>query len=332
MTPTDSTINSIKRAAAKLSSSTIVVVGDLMLDRFVWGEVSRISPEAPVPVVEVNRETSLLGGAANVAHNIISMGGRCILAGLTGNDTAGKNIKSLADQAGIETDAVITDNFQTTVKTRLIARGQQIARVDREDIRNDAVAPDSFFSQLKDAIYIADAIIVSDYNKGVITSHVMELLIKASEEKGIMILVDPKPSNSSVYNHVSLITPNRKEASALSGINISDIPSASTAASVISERFDIENILVTMGKDGMILWRRGKEPFTIPTTAMDVFDVTGAGDTVIALMGMGVASGVSMKDSAMLANIAAGIVVGKVGTATVNIDELNQAISIHVPF
>jgi D-beta-D-heptose 7-phosphate kinase/D-beta-D-heptose 1-phosphate adenosyltransferase len=186
-------------------------------------------------------------------------------------------------------------------------------------------------SGLRDAVAVADAIIVSDYNKGVVTSEVMRLLREAAAERDVMILVDPKPSNSAVYGHASLVTPNRKEASALSDIEIEDIDSAMKAASIISAKFDIENVLVTMGRDGMVLWRRGMEPFTIPTTAKDVFDVTGAGDTVIALMGMGTASGLSLKQSAMLANIAAGIVVGKVGTATVDMEELNMAVSIHMP-
>ncbi len=331
MQPEESGFSSIQMSVDKLASSTVVVVGDLMLDRFVWGEVSRISPEAPVPVVAVNRETSLLGGAANVAHNIISLGGRCLLAGLVGRDSAGESIISMAEQAGIETDAIVSDGFQTTVKTRLVARGQQVARVDREDMRDGASIPDRFMSGLRDAVAVADAIIVSDYNKGVVTSEVMRLLREAAAERDVMILVDPKPSNSAVYGHASLVTPNRKEASALSDIEIADIDSAMKAASIISAKFDIENVLVTMGRDGMVLWRRGMEPFTIPTTAKDVFDVTGAGDTVIALMGMGTASGLSLKQSAMLANIAAGIVVGKVGTATVDMEELNMAVSIHMP-
>lgn len=322
-------IKSKKSSVELLSSSSILVVGDLMLDRFVWGEVSRISPEAPVPVVEVHEETSLLGGAANVANNIISLGGKCILAGLVGDDKAGETLLALAEGSGVDVSCIFKDRCQTTVKTRLLARNQQVARVDREDFRRENEIPQDFISGVLEAVKSAGAVIVSDYNKGVINSRLMHDLVKAAFEMDIMLLVDPKPSNRSVYHNASLVTPNCNEAEALSRINIHDIPSAASAAAEIAKQLSIDNVLITMGKDGMVLWRNNQEMLAIPTTAMDVFDVTGAGDTVISIMGMGAASGLDLEQSARIANIAAGLVVGKVGTATVNMQELSEAVETH---
>lgn len=301
----------------------ILVVGDLMLDRFVWGEVSRISPEAPVPVVQVRKETMLLGGAANVANNIRAMGAGCFLGGVIGRDEAGSALIKLAETKGISTEAVATDSRPTTVKTRILARGQQVVRVDREDkhrIGEDVITAlcQAFSSSLPET----GCVVVSDYAKGVVNMDIMNLLIDMTAQTQIPLIADPKPVNMDMYRGVTLLTPNRLEAEIMSGVEISDNKTLSLAAGRIMANLDAQALLITRGAGGMGLIEKGRDPFAIPTMAREVFDVTGAGDTVIATFSMGIANGLCMAEAAWLANVAAGLVVGKVGTATVNADEL----------
>ncbi len=311
-------------------STAVLVVGDLMLDRFVWGEVSRISPEAPVPVVEVQKETMLLGGAANVANNIKAMGGGCILGGVAGDDDAGRALMELAGSKGIETGAVVQDSGPTTVKTRIVARGQQVVRVDREERR----APggpvlDALKTAFSKVVPAAGCVVVSDYAKGVITHDIMNSLRDLAADSGVPLLVDPKPSNMDLYRGATMLTPNSLEAGAMSGIEISDSETLALAASRIMSNLNAQAVLVTRGPHGMGLVEKGRPVFTIPTMAREVFDVTGAGDTVIATFAMGIANGLKMPEAAWLANVAAGIVVGKVGTATVSGDELVDVLEQH---
>ncbi len=306
----------------------ILVVGDIMLDQFVWGEVSRISPEAPVPVVEVEKESFLLGGAANVANNLRSLGSRPALAGIIGQDSFGEKIVGLCRKQGIITRATVKDTGRpTTLKTRIVARGQQVVRVDREEVKAlDRRIASKLKKRLGEAIPESEAVVISDYNKGVVCREIMDIVVGQAREKSIPSLIDPKPVNAPLYKGATVITPNEKEAKALSSLAIGDKNELEKAASRIACLLDLEIVLITRGTEGMTLWQRGKGLFTIPTMAREVFDVTGAGDTVISLMALGLATGLSPCESAFLANLAAGIVVGKVGTATVNRQELALAI------
>ncbi len=314
-------------AIDRFASSCLLVVGDLMLDQFVWGEVSRISPEAPVPVVAVHRETILLGGAANVANNLLALGSRCILAGIVGRDSAGRDLVDLARRRGIEIIAVTDDGRQTTLKTRIIARAQQVVRVDRETQGPlDRERIQELAERIEDVSGRPKAIVVSDYAKGVINNVLMDAIRSVSMPRDVPVFVDPKPDNMHCYGTVTVVTPNKKEAEAMSGISIDDLDSLNEAARSVGKRFDAEAVLVTRGALGMGLWQGGEGLFAIPTMAREVFDVTGAGDTVIATMALGVANGLSYAESAYLANLAAGSVVGKVGTATVSRQELERLV------
>ncbi len=314
-------------AIDRFTSSCLLVVGDLMLDQFVWGEVSRISPEAPVPVVAVRRETTLLGGAANVANNLLALGSGCILAGIVGQDSAGRDLIDLAGRQGIEVVTVTDNKRQTTLKTRIIARAQQVVRVDRETKDPlDRERIKELARRIKGVSNRTAAIVVSDYAKGVINEMLMDTIRSVSVARGIPVFVDPKPGNMHCYGNVTVVTPNKKEAEAMSGISINDLDSLNAAAKNLGERFGAEAVLVTRGALGMGLWQGGEGLFAIPTMAREVFDVTGAGDTVIATMALGVANGLSYAESAYLANLAAGSVVGKVGTATVSRQELERLV------
>ncbi len=315
----------LREAVRRFDSSCLLVAGDIMLDQFVWGEVSRISPEAPVPVVEVQKETMLLGGAANVANNLRALGSPVILGGVVGKDVMGETLKELAGSMGIDTAAVVDGIRPTTIKTRIIARGQQVVRVDRESNKslNDSSmkALVEAFKRMAPGI---DGIIVSDYAKGAVAARFMDELRKISSERGIPLLVDPKPANSHLYHGVTLVTPNRQEAEAMAGIEIKDTESLNRAARQIQERLGTEAVLITRGLHGMALWQRENGLFTVPTMAREVFDVTGAGDTVVAAMALGIVNGLSFPEAAYLANIAAGVVVGKIGTATVTAREIME--------
>ncbi|MDA8161575.1 MAG: D-glycero-beta-D-manno-heptose-7-phosphate kinase [Desulfobacteraceae bacterium] len=312
------------------SSSCLLVMGDLMLDQFIWGEVSRISPEAPVPVVEVHHETAMLGGAANVANNLRALGGNVVLGGVVGSDQTGKAIRQMAEGQGIELVAVEEEGRRTTVKTRIIARGQQVVRVDMEnrmdiaDVTLKAVT--SAICGLGDRL---DGIIISDYAKGVVTRGLMEAVMEMAAANGTPVLVDPKPANMHLYKGVSLVTPNKKEAESLAGFKIDSEKDLVRAGGVIQKALGVKAVLITMGPRGMALWQEGEGLFTIPTMAREIFDVTGAGDTVIATIALGLSSGLGLKSAAYLANIAAGAVVGKAGTAVVAADELKEAVSSH---
>ncbi|NPA93906.1 MAG: D-glycero-beta-D-manno-heptose-7-phosphate kinase [Thermodesulfobacteria bacterium] len=315
-------------AVESFGHKKIVVVGDVMLDQFVWGEVSRISPEAPVPVVEVEKESFLLGGAANVANNLRSLEAIPVLSGVVGTDAFGATIFQICKEKGIDTSALEQDATRpTTLKTRIVARGQQVVRVDRE--KNGPIS-ESTVQNLKEKLAKAfqecNCIVISDYNKGVICKPVMDFIVGFAKKNNIPTLVDPKPVNSSLYKGATVLTPNKKEAEDMASMPINSDKEIEEAALSISEALELEILLITRGPEGMALWQKGKGLFTIPTMAREVFDVTGAGDTVISLMALGLASDLTPCEAAFLANLAAGIVVGKVGTATVSRNELKDAI------
>lgn len=311
----------------------ILVIGDIMLDRYLWGAVSRISPEAPVPVVEIQNEEHLLGGAANVAMNIAALGGRVRLAGIIGKDEFGKKLCALARKNRLAVDGVfIDDSRPTTVKTRIIAHNQQVVRADRE--KRDSL---SSGLQRKMLAYVArmlpstDAVVISDYGKGVIDAGLVAFVTAECKSRGIFVAVDPKETNFYDYKQVSTITPNHHEAGFVAGRKIVDDRSLEDVGWMLLERLEAESILITLGEKGMALFEnnrsggKAKRRLTrIPTMARKVFDVTGAGDTVIAVMTLAAAAGGSLKEAAFIANVAAGEVVAEIGTAQVDLERLRK--------
>jgi rfaE bifunctional protein kinase chain/domain len=314
---------------SRFKDAAVLVVGDIILDEFIWGKVTRISPEAPVPVVEVQNETLLLGGAANVVNNIRSLGGHVFLSGVVGADERGKKILSLLDETGVPTTGVFIDSRRpTTVKTRIVAHSQQVVRFDREDQASLTQGyADSLVAYVQDTIPHSDAVVIADYGKGVVTEQVVQAITRISRQKGTVVLLDPKIGRFHLYRDVTAVTPNSEEASAASGIEIVDEKALTEAGNTLLDRFKCQVVLITRGENGMALFERGKDTLFVPTAAREVFDVTGAGDTVIGVMALVVATGASFGEAAIVANYAAGIVVGKVGTATVCPDELREAIN-----
>ena len=325
---------SASRARQILSAAhatRVLVVGDVMLDQFIWGGVSRISPEAPVPVVDFSRESFMPGGAANVARNLVSLKTPAELFGAIGNDEAARRLLKLLGEQSIGFAGLVKNSARhTSTKTRIVAHQQQVVRIDREtrgalDPRTTAKLLTEFKTQLAGA----DAVIVGDYGKGVVTQSLLNEIKSLCHARGIWLSLDPKPVHHLNLSNFSLITPNRKEA-----FELADLPDETKSASpladknlmLVAERLLNELrpalLLITLGELGMLLCQRGQKPFHIPTVAQEVFDVSGAGDTVIATFTLAIAAGASPMEAAILSNHAAGIVVGKVGTATTTPEEL----------
>jgi D-beta-D-heptose 7-phosphate kinase/D-beta-D-heptose 1-phosphate adenosyltransferase len=309
----------------------VVVLGDLMLDEFVWGDVTRISPEAPVPVVEIRRESVHMGGAANVLANLIALGARACIVGVVGDDSAGERLrKELREASSSQTDEliVVDSSRPSTVKTRIIAHNQTVVRADRERRTPvDAQTEDRIISVLRKAIKEADAFLVSDYDKGAVTPRILSEVLPFAYGRGIPVLIDPKIRNFDAYRPATLITPNHHEALHHTHMEEDTDEGLKRAARLIRERLDCDAVLITRGERGMMLLEDGREPVYVQTVAREVYDVTGAGDTVIATLAGALAAGASMLEAAILANHAAGIVVGKVGTATASGDELVGSIT-----
>lgn len=308
--------------------ASILVVGDVMLDHFIWGKVTRISPEAPVPVVDIENESLMLGGAANVLNNITSLGGRAHLCGVIGHDEMGRKLIHELRLLGVDTGGVIVDEARpTTIKTRVVAHGQQVVRFDRENRGQiDRATENLIIDYVKKMDGTLGGIIVSDYAKGVVTKRLVGELVKVAGERGIPVAVDPKVGHFDYYKGVTVVTPNNLEASQASGVDIVDEASLATAGQALMDRTRSGALLITRGEHGMSLFAGDAAPVNIPTVAKEVFDVTGAGDTVIAVFTLALASGAGMYEAAVIANHAAGIVVGEVGTATVSTDELARAV------
>ncbi len=305
----------------------ILIIGDLILDRYIWGKVNRISPEAPVPVVDVVDENYLLGGASNVAHNIVSLGGQASIVGITGDDRAGEILRNMLEEKGIKCNNIICSSRPTTVKTRVIAHNQQVVRFDKEertpiDGKTLKVIVDCIHRELPEH----DAVVISDYKKGIISSELVREVVRLSESKNIFIAVDPKVGHFHYYKNVSLITPNINEASIASGIEIRDEKSLISAGRLLLKKLPCKAVLITRGEQGMSLFQNN-EVIHIPTVARNVYDVTGAGDTVIATFTIAHSAGADMQDAAIIANHAAGIVVGEVGTAVVTQEQLRKSLS-----
>lgn len=308
-----------------------MVVGDVMLDQFVWGSVARISPEAPVPVVDFERESFMPGGAANVARNLVAMEVPAELFGAIGDDTAGRELKKLLSEQKIGHAGLVTTSARhTSIKTRIVAHKQQVVRVDRETRDGlDEQPAKRLLAAIKAKLPTAAAVIVGDYGKGVVTQPLLNEIKKLCREHGIWLSLDPKPVHRLNLAGLSLVTPNRKEAFELADM-VDETKNADPFADKnlmgVAERLLNELrpavLLITLGDLGMLLCQRGQKPFHIPTLAQEVFDVSGAGDTVIATFTLAIAAGASPIEAAILSNHAAGIVVGKIGTATVAPEEL----------
>lgn len=300
----------------------ILVIGDIILDHYIWGKVNRISPEAPVPVVEVTRENFLLGGAANVANNIVSLGADAAVIGMNGEDIAGEALKGILLQKGVDISGLFTENRPTTVKTRVIAHNQQVVRFDREDSKYvDGRILKGILSHINGIVTDFDAVIISDYKKGMITADLVKGILKKTRPKNIFVAVDPKVGHFDFYKGVSLITPNLMEAELGAGVEIRDDISLNKAGQKLLRKLSLKAALITRGEQGMSLFEKNRVTH-IPTVARKVYDVTGAGDTVISAFTLASASGAEMADAAIIANHAAGIVVGEVGTAVATPDQL----------
>jgi D-beta-D-heptose 7-phosphate kinase/D-beta-D-heptose 1-phosphate adenosyltransferase len=306
------------------SRQNIIVLGDLMLDEFIWGEVRRISPEAPVPVVEVKRESWHLGGAGNVVSNLLALGAQAAPIGLIGDDAAGRRLREAFAARQAATLGLITDPARpTTVKTRIVAHSQQMLRADREDRTpispNDEEQVGAAFQQ---ALSTATAVIISDYDKGLLTPSLLQTAIAATQAQGKRVCLDPKIKNFPHYKGVDVITPNQLEAERAANLEIMDAASLRTAAQRIRELLACQSVLITRGEHGMSLLAADDTLTSIPTVAREVYDVTGAGDTVIATLTLALSAGAELEEAALLANYAAGVVVAKVGTATLTQTEL----------
>lgn len=323
-----------KRAAELLKQcegKRILVIGDLMIDRYIMGSVSRISPEAPVPVVHVHKEKAVPGGASNVALNIGSLRGQGGVAGVMGDDADGRELAELLGRRGVGTTAAVIDEaIRTTVKTRVIAERQQVVRIDWEDsFKYSASSLSRLEQRLEEEIGASDGVILEDYGKGVIIQDVVDIAIAAARRKGIPIGLDPKDNHILNVEGITLATPNRKEAFSAAGVpetrpNGHPIEDAAVlkVGDILLDKWKPELLMITLGGDGMLLLQHGKKPIHVPTRAREVFDVSGAGDTVIATCVLACAAGASFVEAAEIANYAAGVVVGKLGTATCTPEEL----------
>lgn len=306
----------------------IVVVGDAMLDVYLTGEVERISPEAPVPVVRVRERRHALGGAANVAQNVVAMGCECRLVTAIGDDTAGVLMRAMLEAMTIHTDSLLTVRRPTTQKTRIVARSQQLLRVDEEedgDISGDEAQRLSLL--VEHAVEHADALVLEDYNKGVLTHALIARAIAAARARHLPVVVDPKFNNFFSYGGATVFKPNRRELESALGATV-QLDDANALPKAL-RRLGVEHLLLTLGEQGMALISRQGEVGRIPTVAREVYDVVGAGDTVTAYLAAVLAAGGSASEAAVIANVAAGIEVGKLGAATVSAEEVLQYVEEH---
>ena len=310
-----------------IADRRLVVLGDLMLDEFVWGDVTRISPEAPVPVVDIRRESVHPGGAANVLANLVALGAQATLIGVIGGDSAGERLRAALAQTSPQAgDFIVVDRSRpSTIKTRIIAHSQLVVRADREmKTPVNVEIEEKIISNLKNALGDAHALIVSDYDKGVVTRRILGEILPLAYEH-MPVLIDPKLRNFDSYRPATMITPNHHEALRMSNLEENSDDNLHLAARTIRNRLRCDSVLITRGDKGMLLLEGDGQPIYVETAAREVFDVTGAGDTVIATLGAALAAGSTLVEAAALANHAAGIVVGKVGTATASAAELTAS-------
>jgi len=316
----------LKNIIKKFKNKRILVVGDLMLDKYIWGNVTRISPEAPIPIVHTTKEETKPGGAANVILNLIDLGAKVYCAGVVGKDIAGKELISYLKERNVDCGSVILDEERpTTIKTRVIAHQQQVVRIDKEkNLPVKEVILNKIINKIKKLKDKVDAVVLSDYNKGIFTSSSVHEIITVM--RGKIITADPKPKNLKLFRNITLISPNKKEESEATGIIIENEKDILHVARELKNTINAEAVLITRGEEGMSIYD-GNNLDTIPTRAREVYDVTGAGDTVIAVATLALAAGANFKEASFLSNVAAGIVVAEVGVATVSPDELLDALN-----
>jgi len=328
MIPKDKLFQTELRIIDKFAGLRLAVIGDSMVDRFLWGRVDRISPEAPVPVVRIEQETLKLGGAANVAANIRALGAEAVLFGVCGPDDAGRQLRELLVARGIaDTGLVDCSGRPTTIKTRIIAHNQQVVRADREE---DTPVGGELVDQLAERMAQAghfDGIVFSDYGKGLLTDEALGLFIAAGQRAGVPMVVDPKNGDFSQYRGVTSLTPNQKEAEQACALPITGAASLQEAGQRLLERTAAAAVLITRGEHGMALFEKDGRDGHLDTRATTVFDVTGAGDTVIAVYTSALATGAAFLAAAQLANHAAGLAVRELGTAAITADQLRAVIS-----
>ena len=305
---------------------SVIVVGDLILDEYIWGSVSRVSPEAPVPILESKSENMALGGAANVANNLVALGCEVHLVGAIGQDEKGDRLLNLIENLGVHTEGIYRFVHRpTTAKVRVIAHNQQVLRIDKEDNRPITEETENkFIYYLNQTIPKMDGVICSDYKKGILTDKVLKTIMHRAKNSKKMVIVDPKSKDFAIYKGASVITPNEKEVEEASPIKITSSLDLERSAEYLLGLTKGEALLITRGKDGMFLYSNNAKPIEISTVAREVYDVTGAGDTVISVFGLAAFSGFAFEEAAWLANMAAGVVVGKLGTATVTLREINE--------
>lgn len=316
--------NNLINIISKFNNIKIAVIGDLILDKFIRGKVTRISPEAPVPIVLTQEEETMPGGAANVASNICTLNGEAFIIGIVGNDSFADILKNHMNKINVNISGVYSLPFyRTTLKTRIIAHNQQIVRVDQEIIQllsNEEV--DKMLIFLKSIIDEIDAIIIEDYGKGVVTPYFIKEILNITRQKKIIVTVDPKEENFNYYKGVTCITPNQDEAGKASKIEITNDTRLLWAGKKLRKQLKADAILITRGENGMCLFEKDDKMTNIPTVAQEVFDVSGAGDTVISAFTLALASGATFQEAAYISNYAAGIVVGKTGVACCSQEEL----------
>jgi D-beta-D-heptose 7-phosphate kinase/D-beta-D-heptose 1-phosphate adenosyltransferase len=304
----------------------ILVVGDVMLDRYWWGTVSRISPEAPVPVVRHERSTLAAGGAANVAANIAGMRGHPLLVGLIGNDEGGRELPQVLQSAGVSTEHLIElAERPTTVKTRIVAHSQHVVRLDNEDAAQISEEQARQVERhVSDLLASAQVVVISDYAKGLLAPSLLQNIITEAGRLKLPVLVDPKGIDYKRYAGATLITPNRAEAAHACGVDASDPQAVETSGERLLDQLDVAACLITLGEEGMMLFRREQPPVHLPAMAREVYDVTGAGDTVIAALSLAIGAGADLLAAARLANLAAGLAVEQVGTTVLSLELLSQ--------
>ena len=321
--------NKARALLKRITGLRILVIGDVMLDHYIWGDATRISPEAPVPVIDIARDTWTAGGAANVAINLAGLGAGCTVFGFIGRDEAGVKLKGILRDKGVQAISP-TGEAMTIVKTRVLVQHQQLCRLDRESLPSAyALDPAQAGRLLGKAIKASDAVVFSDYAKGILSDALVESVTKLAKAEGKFIALDPKPKHPLSFRGLDLITPNKREALQLAGLE--PVPGAAFPAERVCERlhekFATKYVVVTLGEDGMLLSSQGRVIKTIPTAAREIYDVSGAGDTALACLVLALTSGAGLEEAAHFANAAAGVVVGKIGTATVTPEELLEHIS-----
>lgn len=321
--------HSLLEALSAFTGVRVLIVGDVMLDEYLTGDAERISPEAPVPVVRIESERHLVGGAGNVARNIMALGGSAVLIGTAGRDAAGDDMARCLDRDGVAFSLLPLESRPTTIKTRVLARQQQVVRIDRENcspLRKEET--ETLLSMVQERIAGCGAVVVSDYGKGLVSREFMQGLGDILKRAGrpVPVLVDPKPQNVRLYEGVTLLTPNAKEASESVNMPVRTREEVVRAGREIMTRLRCEHLVITLGSQGMAVFTSARRVWQIPTAARQVFDVTGAGDTVISTLALGAAAGLGIMQACLLANHAAGIVVAQVGAATASVSAIRAAL------